>query len=97
VGLVRHARGRPTADPNDNPVIQTALSGKADSVLTADKAMLALGKVRDVEIIPLAEFVTRLPPEECTRPGPSPDSLVEQFFAIQSRFGGKQGLPAPGA
>ncbi|HKB04973.1 MAG TPA: hypothetical protein VKD90_22310 [Gemmataceae bacterium] len=31
------------------------------------------------------------------RPGLSPDSLVEQFFAFQSRFGGKKGLPALGA
>jgi hypothetical protein len=30
------------------------------------------------------------------RPGLSPDSLVEQFFAFQSRFGGKKGLPALG-
>jgi hypothetical protein len=31
------------------------------------------------------------------RPGLSPDSLVEQFFAFQGRFGGKTGLPALGA
>jgi hypothetical protein len=30
------------------------------------------------------------------RPGLSPDSLVEQFFAFQSRFGGRKGLPALG-
>ncbi|HJZ93351.1 MAG TPA: hypothetical protein VKE40_20915 [Gemmataceae bacterium] len=30
------------------------------------------------------------------RPGLGPDSLVEQFFAFQSRFGGKKGLPALG-
>ena len=29
-------------------------------------------------------------------PGLSPDSLVEQFFAFQARFGGKKGLPALG-
>jgi hypothetical protein len=29
-------------------------------------------------------------------PGLSPDSLVEQFFAFQRRFGGKRGLPALG-
>jgi hypothetical protein len=29
-------------------------------------------------------------------PGLSPDSLVEQFFAFQRRFGGKKGLPALG-
>jgi uncharacterized protein len=53
-----------SADPNDNPVIQTAITGKADCVLTADKVMLALGKVQDVEIISLNEFTIRLPPEE---------------------------------
>jgi putative PIN family toxin of toxin-antitoxin system len=52
------------ADPNDNPIIQTALSGKADCVVTADKVMLSVGKVQDVEIISLAEFALRLPPEE---------------------------------
>jgi hypothetical protein len=31
------------------------------------------------------------------RPGLGPDSLVEQFFAFQSRFGGKKGLPALGS
>jgi hypothetical protein len=30
------------------------------------------------------------------RPGLTPDSLVEQFFAFQARFGGKKGLPALG-
>jgi hypothetical protein len=29
-------------------------------------------------------------------PGLSPESLVEQFFAFQQRFGGKKGLPALG-
>jgi hypothetical protein len=33
-------------------------------VLTADKAMLTLGKVQDVEIISLDQFAARLPPEE---------------------------------
>ncbi len=50
-----------TADPGDNPNIQTALTGKADCVVTADKAMHALGKVQDVEIISLDDFATRLP------------------------------------
>src|SRR5438874_12415873 len=43
------------ADPADNPIIQTALSAKDDCVVTADRAMLAVGKVRDVEIITLDE------------------------------------------
>jgi hypothetical protein len=33
-------------------------------VLTADKEMLRVGKVQDVEIISLDQFVARLPPEE---------------------------------
>ena len=53
-----------TADPGDNPIIQTALTAKADCVVTADKPMLALGKVQDVEIISLDDFASRLPPEE---------------------------------
>ena len=51
-------------DPDDNPVIQTALNGKADFVLTADKVLLRLRKVHDLEIIPLGEFVLRLPPDQ---------------------------------
>jgi putative PIN family toxin of toxin-antitoxin system len=51
-------------DPGDAPVIQTALTGKADLIVTADKVLLDLAKVRDVEIISLDEWVRRLPPEE---------------------------------
>jgi hypothetical protein len=51
------------ADPNDDPIVQTALTGKADCIVTADRALLALGKVRDVEIITLDEWVARLPPD----------------------------------
>ena len=53
-----------TADPGDNPIVQTALFGKADCLVTADKVLLALGKIHDVEIISLDEFAMRLPPEE---------------------------------
>jgi uncharacterized protein len=53
-----------SADPDDNPIIQTAITGKADCVITADKVLLALSKVQDVEIISLNEFAVRLPPEE---------------------------------
>jgi uncharacterized protein len=64
VDLPPGIRSYVSADPDDNPIIQTALSGKADCVLTADKEMLRLGKVQDVEIISLDQFVARLPPEE---------------------------------
>ena len=51
-------------DPDDDAVIQTALSGKADVIVTADKVLLKLAKVQDVEIISLETFVLRLPPVE---------------------------------
>jgi putative PIN family toxin of toxin-antitoxin system len=51
------------ADPNDDPIVQTALTGKADCVVTADKALLKLAKVRDVEIISLDDWMSRLPPD----------------------------------
>ncbi len=50
------------ADPNDDPIVQTALTGKADYVVTADKALLGLAKVRDVEIISLERWLSLLPP-----------------------------------
>ena len=53
-----------SADSNDNPIVQTAITGKADYVLTADKALLSLGKVQDVEFISLTEFELRLPAQE---------------------------------
>lgn len=52
------------ADPNDDPIVQTALTGKADCVVTADKALLKMAKVRDVEIISLEEWLSRLPAED---------------------------------
>jgi uncharacterized protein len=52
------------ADPDDDPVVQTALAGKADCIVTADKALLKLAKVRDVEIISVDEWLSRLPPDD---------------------------------
>ena len=45
-------------------MIQTALTGKADVLVTADKVLLALVKVQDVEIISLDEFLLRLPSDD---------------------------------
>src|SRR5438874_3622466 len=47
------------ADPADNPIVQTALTAKADCVVTADRALLAVGQVRDVEVITLGQFAAR--------------------------------------
>lgn len=54
-------RSHVPGDPDDSPIVQTALSGKADLIVTADKVLLELGKVQDVEIISLDEFELRLP------------------------------------
>ena len=43
-------------DPDDDPILQTALAAKADYLLTADQAILEVGKVQDVEIITAAQF-----------------------------------------
>jgi predicted nucleic acid-binding protein len=43
----RHVPG----DPADDPIVQTALSAKAHFLVTADKELLKLTKVRSVEII----------------------------------------------
>jgi putative PIN family toxin of toxin-antitoxin system len=50
------------ADPKDDAVVQTALTAKADYLVTADKALLELKKVRDVEIISVERFAELLPP-----------------------------------
>jgi putative PIN family toxin of toxin-antitoxin system len=49
-------------DPKDDPIVQTALSAKADYLVTADKEILRLGKVRDVEIITASQFEHLLTP-----------------------------------
>jgi putative PIN family toxin of toxin-antitoxin system len=48
-------------DPDDDAVVQTALTAKADYLVTADKVLLRLGKVRDMEIISVRTFAERLP------------------------------------
>ena len=47
-------------DPGDDPVVQTALAAKADYLITADKEILKLVKVQDVEILTPAQFANRL-------------------------------------
>jgi putative PIN family toxin of toxin-antitoxin system len=50
--IVRHVPG----DPNDDPIVQTALSAKADYLVTADQEILKVGKVQDVQIIAALQF-----------------------------------------
>ena len=47
-------------DPKDDPIVQTALSAKADYLVTDDTEILKLGKVRDVEILSADQFEEKL-------------------------------------
>jgi len=62
VSLPGQIRRHVPGDPKDDPIVQTAISAKADYVITADKALLDLRKVRDIEIVTAEQFEERLPP-----------------------------------
>jgi putative PIN family toxin of toxin-antitoxin system len=52
----RHVPG----DPSDDPIVQTALSGKADYLVTEDTEVLRLGKIRTAEVITASDLAIRL-------------------------------------
>lgn len=45
------------SDDPDNRVLECALAGRADSIVTGDKRMLALGEWRGIEIVTLARYL----------------------------------------
>ena len=48
-------------DPGDNPILATAIAGKADLIVSGDKAhMLALGHADGIEIVNPAKALARL-------------------------------------
>jgi len=47
------------ADEPDNRILECAVSGKADAIVTGDKATLRLGRYEDVPIITLREFLAK--------------------------------------
>ena len=47
-------------DPNDLPVLGTALAGQVDFLVTVDKDMLSLGKFHGIPVIRPGEFLRRL-------------------------------------
>jgi putative PIN family toxin of toxin-antitoxin system len=49
-----------SADPDDNWVVQCALDGQADMLVTGDRALLALGMVARVEILRANDALRRL-------------------------------------
>ena len=55
-GRYRHVPG----DPDDDPIVQTALVAGVDYLVTADKEILKVGQVQSVEIISLSHFENRL-------------------------------------
>ncbi len=52
----RHVPG----DSNDDPIVQTALTSNADYLVTADKEILKLKKVRSVQIVTVHVLAERL-------------------------------------
>jgi putative PIN family toxin of toxin-antitoxin system len=59
--LPQNLRRWVTADPGDDPIIETALTAGAGYLVTADTELLKLGKVQGVEIITAAQFDQLLP------------------------------------
>ncbi|MFH0816790.1 MAG: putative toxin-antitoxin system toxin component, PIN family [Methanobacteriota archaeon] len=47
-------------DPDDNKVIEAAIAGKAGYIVTGDKHLLTLKRVRGIEIITPKDFIQRL-------------------------------------
>ncbi|TFH30662.1 MAG: putative toxin-antitoxin system toxin component, PIN family [Deltaproteobacteria bacterium] len=46
-------------DEPDNRILECAVEGKADAIVTGDKAMLALGAYQGIRLISLAEYLDR--------------------------------------
>lgn len=46
-------------DKPDNRILECAVSGKADAIVTGDKAMLSLGRYQDISIMSLRDYLSR--------------------------------------
>ena len=59
LGNVVRPRGRITmlSDDADNRILECARTGRADFIVTGDKAMLALGRYQNIEIKSLREYL----------------------------------------
>jgi len=58
-------------DEPDNRVLEAAAAGRADLIVTGDKAMQDLGSFRGIPIVSAAQFVARLQQGHAGPPGPS--------------------------
>ena len=54
---VPSARFRVLRDDPDNRILECAVSGKADAIVTGDKEMLALGEFRGIRLLPLSAYL----------------------------------------
>lgn len=52
-------RLRVVEDEPDNRILECALTGRADAIVTGDRALLALGKYRGVRIVSLRDYLDR--------------------------------------
>lgn len=59
------------ADEPDNRVLEAAAAGRADLIVTGDKAMRELGSFRGIPIVSAAQFVAQLQQDQ-TGPSPGP-------------------------
>jgi uncharacterized protein len=59
---VERTRRRREADPDDNTVLDTAVDGKADFVVTGDKHLLALERFEGIQIITVDAALRLLAP-----------------------------------
>lgn len=50
-------RLRVLADEPDNRILECAVAGRADAIVTGDRAMLALGEFRGVRVVALADYL----------------------------------------
>jgi predicted nucleic acid-binding protein len=48
-------------DPQDDAIVQTGLTSKSDYLVTADRVLLKIRKVRSLEIITVKTFAQQLP------------------------------------
>ena len=51
-------------DPDDDRVLECAVAGKADYIITGDKHLLALKSFRDIDIVRVRQFMALLEPDK---------------------------------
>lgn len=60
MGVATELKGFEFEDPDDIPILASAVGGNADFLITGDKAMLALGEIKGIPILSPRQFWQRL-------------------------------------